>query len=320
MSKCRMPQASGISLGLRALPPSTLHSRQHYTIPLPGRHPLELGARTLVMGILNVTPDSFADGGLHFDVDRAVEAGIRMAADGADIIDVGGESTRPGAHPLAEEEERRRVLPVIERLARQVALPISIDTYKAGVARAAIERGATIVNDISGLQYDAGLGEVAAATGAALILMHTRGRSTEMYDLAVYDDAAREVRVEMGEAIERAAAAGVSRDAIIVDPGFGFAKRAEHSYTTLAYLDSFAALGRPILSGPSRKSFLTAALGQRVPAEREWGTAAAVTASILFGAHIVRVHGVREMVDVVRVSDRIRAAGTPADGPRPDQG
>jgi dihydropteroate synthase len=282
--------------------------RRHYTIPLPGRPPLQLGARTLVMGILNVTPDSFADGGVHFDVDGAVEAGIRMAADGADIIDVGGESTRPGAESLPEDEELRRVLPVVERLARQVQLPLSIDTYKARVARAAIDRGATIINDISGLQYDAALGEVAAATGAALILMHTRGRSSGMYDLAVYDDVTRDVAKELADAIERATRAGVSREALIIDPGFGFAKRAEHSYQVLAGLETLTSLDRPVLSGPSRKSFLKNALGDREPSGREWGTAAAVTASVLFGAHIVRVHGVQAMVDVVRVADRIRSA------------
>lgn len=281
--------------------------RRVYTIPLPNKPPLQLGARTLVMGILNITPDSFADGGLHFDVDRAVEAGVRMAADGADIIDVGGESTRPGADPLPEGEELRRVLPVVTRLARETRIPISIDTYKARVAREALECGATIINDISGLQYDPELGRVAASSGAALILMHTRGRSSGMYDLAVYEDAAAEVARELAEAIARAVRAGVSRDAIIVDPGLGFAKRAEHSYDVLAGLDTLAALDRPILSGPSRKSFLKAALGEREPSAREWGTAAAVTASVLLGAHIVRVHGVREMVDVVRVADRIRA-------------
>lgn len=281
--------------------------RHVYTIPLPNKPPLHLGTRTLVMGIVNVTPDSFADGGMHFDVDRAVEAGVRMAADGADIIDVGGESTRPGADPLPEGEELRRVLPVVERLAREIRIPISIDTYKARIAREALECGATIINDISGLQYDPDLGRVAASSGAALILMHTRGRSSGMYDLAVYEDAAAEVARELAEAIARAVRAGVSRDAIIVDPGLGFAKRAEHSYDVLAGLDTLAALDRPILSGPSRKSFLKAALGEREPSEREWGTAAAVTASVLLGAHIVRVHGVREMVDVVRVADRIRA-------------
>jgi len=285
-----------------------MNARRHYSIPLPQRAPLLLGARTLVMGILNVTPDSFADGGAHVDLDRAVEAGIRMAADGADILDIGGESTRPGADPLPEDEELRRVLPVVERLARQVQLPISIDTYKARVAREAVARGASIINDISGLQYEPALGGVAAETGAALILMHTRGRSSGMYDLAVYDDAAADVTRELGEAIGRAVAAGVPREAIIVDPGFGFAKRAEHSYEVLARLDVLAALDRPILSGPSRKSFLRVALGDREPSAREWGTAAAVTASVLHGAHIVRVHGVAAMADVVRVADRIRGA------------
>jgi dihydropteroate synthase len=260
------------------------------------------------MGILNVTPDSFADGGLYDDAGGAVEAGVRMAAEGADIIDVGGESTRPGAAPLPEEEELRRVLPVVRQLASRVTIPISIDTYKARVARAAVESGASIVNDISGLQYEPALGRVAADTGAALVLMHTRGRSIGMYDLARYEDAPSEVARELDAAIGRALAAGVRRESIVVDPGFGFAKRAEHSYDVLAHLDALASLDRPILSGPSRKSFLKRALGERPPSEREWGTAAAVTASVLYGAHIVRVHGVREMVDVVRVADLIRAA------------
>jgi dihydropteroate synthase len=260
------------------------------------------------MGILNITPDSFADGGVHFDLDRAVEAGVRMAAEGADIIDVGGESTRPGAEPLPAEEERRRVIPVIRQLATRVPIPISIDTYKADVARAAIDSGASIVNDISSLQYEPALGEVAAQSGAALILMHTRGRSRGMYDLAVYDDAPLEVARELELAIGRAEAAGVRRESIVIDPGFGFAKRAEHSYDVLAHLDTLQRLDRPILSGPSRKSFLRSAIGERDPAAREWGTAAAVAASILLGAHIVRVHGVAQMIDVVRVTDRILEA------------
>jgi dihydropteroate synthase len=289
-----------------------MNPRRSYSIPLPGKPPLQLGPRTLVMGILNITPDSFADGGvLYNDVERAVEAGVRMVAEGADIIDIGGESTRPGAERLPEKEELRRVLPVVEGLARRVQVPISIDTYKARVARMALDRGATMINDISGLQYEPPLGEVVATYGAALILMHTRGRSSGMYDRAVYADPAQDVVRELGEAVDRAVRAGVSREAIIVDPGLGFAKRAEHSYDVLAELDRLSVLDRPILSGPSRKSFLKAALGERGPSGREWGTAAAVTASVLFGAHIVRVHGVREMVDVVRVADRIRAAGAP---------
>jgi dihydropteroate synthase len=260
------------------------------------------------MGILNVTPDSFADGGVHFDVDRAAEAGLRMVAEGADIVDVGGESTRPGAAPLDEGEEMRRVLPVIERLAARADVPISIDTYKASVAREAIRAGATIVNDVSGLQYDAALGGVVATSGAAVVLMHTRGRSTEMYSLAHYDDVVCDVVRELREAMARARAAGIGDASVIVDPGIGFAKKAVHSIDVLARLDTLAELDRPILSGPSRKSFLNSALGDRVPAEREWGTAAAVAASVLLGAHIVRVHGVREMIDVVRTADLITRA------------
>ena len=282
--------------------------RPSYSVPLPGRAPLQLGARTLVMGILNVTPDSFADGGLHYDTGRAVEAGVRMVADGADILDVGGESTRPGAEALPEDEELRRVIPVIERLAPRVAVPISIDTYKARVAREAVAAGATIVNDISGLQYEPELGGAVADTGAAIVLMHTRGRSDGMYELAKYENVAVEVAGELRTAMARAAAAGIAREAIIIDPGFGFAKKAEHSATLLARLDTLQALERPILSGPSRKSFLKAALGDRPAAEREWGTAAAVAASILLGAHIVRVHGVKAMADVARVADLIRNA------------
>jgi dihydropteroate synthase len=283
--------------------------RRLYTIPLPNRAPLHLGARTLVMGILNVTPDSFADGGVHFDADRAVEAGLRMAEDGADILDVGGESTRPGADPLPEDEELQRVIPVIERLAARVDVPISIDTYKSAVGRASVAAGAVIINDISGLLYDPDLGGVAAETGAALILMHTRGRSRGMYDLAVYANAPEEVAKELRDAIGRATSAGVPLDSLIVDPGFGFAKKAGHTAEVLAHLDTLVSLDRPIVSGPSRKSFLKAALGERPPGARDWGTAAAVTASVLLGAHIVRVHAVREMIDVVRVADLIRNAG-----------
>jgi dihydropteroate synthase len=280
--------------------------RKVYRVPLPDGRALQLGERTLVMGILNITPDSFADGGVHYDVDRAVEAGVRMAAEGADILDVGGESTRPGAEPVGEAEERRRVLPVIERLAGKTAALLSIDTYKAAVAREALARGASIINDISGLQYDPALGGVAAETGAALILMHTRGRSRAMYELADYADVAADVRAELAAAIDRATASGVRREAIMLDPGFGFAKRPEHSFELLARLPALAQLDRPILSGPSRKSFLKAALGERPPSQREWGTAAAVAASVFLGAHIVRVHDVRSMIDVVRVADRLR--------------
>jgi dihydropteroate synthase len=282
--------------------------RRHYQL----RHPsgtLSLGDRTLIMGILNITPDSFSDGGLHQDPQRAIDSGLRMVEAGADILDVGGESTRPGADPVGEEEELRRVLPVIEGLAARTSALISIDTYRARTAREAVARGAAIINDISGLQYDASLGGVAADTGAALILMHTRGRSREMYERAVYADVVAEVRTELEEAIARAGSAGVKREAIILDPGFGFAKRAEHSFTLLARLAELTSLDRPLLSGPSRKSFLKLAVGERGPDGRAWATAGAVAASVLLGAHIVRVHDVAAMADVVRAADAVRAHG-----------
>jgi len=284
-----------------------LKERVHYEVPLPNRAALSLGARTLVMGVINVTPDSFSDGGVRFDPSRAVEDGLRMLSEGADVLDIGGESTRPGAEQLDAEEELRRVLPVIEPLAASGAL-VSVDTYKAVVAREAVARGAAIVNDISGFLFDRDLPPVTAEVRAAVVLMHNRGRSREMYQEANYADVAEEVTRELADAIARAVDAGVSRDAIIVDPGVGFAKRAEHSYEVLAKLEVLRALDRPILCGPSRKSFLTAAIGAKVPSEREWATAAAVAASVFGGAHIVRVHQVAEMVDVVRVADRIRAA------------
>lgn len=291
---------------------------QRYEIPLPAGRKIVLGDRTLVMGILNITPDSFSDGGVHLDVDRAVEAGLRMAADGADILDVGGESTRPGSASVGADEELRRVLPVIERLAAGTEALLSIDTYKAVVAGEAVRRGAMIINDISGLQYDPDLAGLAARTGAALILMHTRGRSHEMYALASYDDVVGEVKQELEAAVGRAIEGGVRRESIVLDPGLGFAKQAHHTYSLLARLPELAALDRPILSGPSRKSFLKEALGERPPTEREWGTAAAVTASVLLGAHIVRVHDVKAMVDVVGVADRIRAHMTPLETRRRD--
>ena len=263
------------------------------------------------MGILNITPDSFSDGGLRFDAGRAIEDGFRMIEEGADVLDVGGESTRPGAEPLAAAEELRRVLPVVEGLAGSRA-PVSVDTYKAAVAREAIAAGAVIVNDVSGLQFDSGLGRVVAEAGAALVLMHNRGPSQDMYRHAEYGDVMADISEELRAALARAAAAGVHRDAVIIDPGIGFAKQAGHSYAALAGLSQLARLDRPILAGPSRKSFLTASIGDRPPAGRDWGTAAAVAASVLLGAHIVRVHRVAEMRDVVRVADRIRLANSTA--------
>jgi dihydropteroate synthase len=230
-----------------------------------------------------------------------------MVDAGADILDVGGESTRPGAEPLDEAEERRRILPVIEALVARVGVPLSVDTYKANVAAAALQAGATIVNDISGLRYEPSLGAVAAKHEAALILMHTRGRSREMYQQASYHDVIDEVRDELRESITFATRAGVARERILIDPGLGFAKHPPHSYEALGRLEEFAELGRPLVVGASRKGFLTKPVGRDVPAlQRDWATAAAVTAAVLAGAHVVRVHAVAEMVQVVRVADEIR--------------
>ena len=278
--------------------------RARYEVPLPSHAVLRVGDRTLVMAVLNITPDSFSDGGVRFDAARAIDDGLRMLSEGADIIDVGGESTRPGAQELVAAEELKRVLPVIEPLASSGAI-VSIDTYKAVVAREAIARGASIVNDISGFLFDPDLPAVVAETGAAVVLMHNRGRSREMYREAVYDDVVSEVTEELNAAITRALSAGVRRESVIVDPGLGFSKRAEHSYAILGSLDALRQLDRPILCGASRKSFLTAAIGPKEPLQREWATAAAVTASILLGAHIVRVHQVADMMDVVKVADRL---------------
>jgi dihydropteroate synthase len=258
------------------------------------------------MGILNVTPDSFADASSRLDPDAAVAAALEMAAAGADLIDIGGESTRPGADAIPADQELSRVLPVLRLLQERVRVPISIDTRNADVARAAIAAGAALVNDVSGLQ-DPALAGVVADGGVALVVMHTRGRPKTMYADAVYEDVIAEVVAELRAIVRRAVAAGVAIDRVIVDPGVGFAKRPSHSYGVLARLPEIAAaLDRPVLVGPSRKSFLREAVGGRPAAERDWGTAAAVTAAVLAGAHIVRVHAVAEMVQVVRVAEEIR--------------
>jgi dihydropteroate synthase len=258
------------------------------------------------MGILNITPDSFADGGLYLDPGAAEAAAVEMVERGADIIDVGGESTRPGSETIPAHVEIARIRPVVEALVRSVTVPISIDTSKAEVAEVAIGEGAVLVNDVTGLRYDASLAAIAARSGSGLILMHSRGRSRDMYKEANYASVAVEVMEELRLSADRAMASGVPRDALVLDPGLGFSKRPEHSYAALASLPAFAALGCPLLVGPSRKSFLTAAIGARDPRERDMATAASVAAAVLLGAHIVRVHNVPAMVDVVRVADAIR--------------
>lgn len=264
----------------------------------------------MVMGIINVTPDSFSDGGERFDPARAVEAGERMVEEGADLLDIGGESTRPGALPLEETEELRRVLPVVKALAEKTRVPISVDTYKASVADAVLGAGAAIVNDISGLRYEPELAAVVAKHGAAIILMHMRGRSQDMYEQATYHDIVGEVQDELRESIAFATEARIGLDRVLVDPGLGFAKAASQSFEVLARLHEFSDLGRPLVIGPSRKSFLARSLRslqrETTQDDREWPTAAAVSAATFEGAHVVRVHAVREMAQVVRVADDIR--------------
>jgi dihydropteroate synthase len=262
------------------------------------------------MGILNVTPDSFAEASPTLDAAVAIERGLRMQEEGADIIDVGGESTRPGTEPVGADEEAARVLPVIRGLVRRSRVPVSVDTYRADVARAAVAEGASIINDISGLHYDPPLADVAAASKAGLVLMHMRGRSKAMYAEATYRDLVAEVTAELAASVAAATTAGVAIERLIVDPGVGFAKQPADSYGVLARIpDLAAALKRPVLVGPSRKSFMREALAGRPAPERDWGTAAAVTAAVLSGAHIVRVHAVGEMAQVVRVAEEIRRHG-----------
>jgi dihydropteroate synthase len=285
----------------------SLLGRALYTVPLAHGGVLELGSRPLVMGVLNVTPDSFADADHLSDSSHAVAAAIELEAGGADLIDVGGESTRPGARPVDADTEIARIVPVIETLRGRLRIPISVDTYKARVADAALAAGAAMINDISGLQYEPGLASVVAKRGAALVLMHTRGRSADMYARADYRDLVGEVVSELKASVGRARAAGVPLEGLLVDPGVGFAKRPDDSYGVLARLPEIArALERPVVVGPSRKSFLKDAAGGADASQRDWPTAAAVAAAVLAGAHIVRVHAVPQMVQVVRAAEEIR--------------
>jgi len=264
------------------------------------------------MGVLNVTPDSFSDGGRHAAPSHSVDAALAMIASGADLIDVGGESTRPGATPVEADEETRRAVPVIAALARQTDVPISIDTTKPVVARAALDAGAALVNDISGLRRDSSLAHVAASHGAALVLMHTRGTPADMHDRAGYADVCAEVAGELAWSVARALDAGVGRASLLLDPGIGFAKRAAHSWTLLRYLDhpALVALDLPWLVGVSRKSFLQTAVGDLSPSERDPASLAAAVVAILGGGHVIRVHDVAGSVQASRVADMISAADT----------
>jgi dihydropteroate synthase len=272
-------------------------------------HVLDLGARTLVMGVLNVTPDSFSDGGVFRDPGAAVARAWAMAEEGADILDVGAESTRPGARPVPLDEELRRLEPVLEGLAGY-PLPISVDTRKPEVARAALERGASLINDVGGLR-ERGMALEAARTGAAAVLVHMRGDPETMQGLPPSADILAEIESWQEEAVARAETFGVSSEKLILDPGIGFGKTVEQNLAILRNLGRLARSGFPLLVGTSRKSFV-GKLVNRPTADRIWGTAATVAAAVLFGAHIVRVHDVREMRDVVSVADALAGSEGPS--------
>lgn len=262
-------------------------------------------SHTHVMGIINVTPDSFSDGGRFSQTETAVEHGLKLVAEGADILDIGGESTRPGAAPVCLDEELARVIPVIERLRAATAVPISIDTTKAEVARQAAQAGAEIINDITALQGDPAMPAIAAASGAGVVLMHMLGTPQTMQVNPEYQDVVTEVRDYLGERMLAAKAAGIAAERIVLDPGIGFGKTIAHNLEIFRRMGEFMTLGRPILVGPSRKAFIGKILGGLPPGERVEGTAAAVTAAILAGARVVRVHDVGAIARVARVADAL---------------
>ncbi|MFA4991922.1 MAG: dihydropteroate synthase [Candidatus Omnitrophota bacterium] len=266
------------------------------------------GSRTYIMGILNLTPDSFSGDGIYLDQEKAVNRAERMAADGADIIDVGGESTRPGAAPVSLEEEIKRVIPVIKKITRSIKTPVSIDTTKPEVARQALDNGASIINDVTGLEKGAGMARLAAEFDAKVVLMHMKGEPGTMQDNPVYGDLIEEIIEKLRQLAERAEAGGVKKENIIVDPGIGFGKTLEHNLEILRRLGRFKVLGRPILVGPSRKAFIGKILGAE-PDKRVFGTAGAAAVAIQNGADIVRVHDVREIKEAAAVADAITRRG-----------
>lgn len=281
-----------------------MFKRKKFRLRLPSRT-LTLGERTLVMGILNVTPDSFSDGGLFNDLDAAAERALEIERQGADILDIGGESTRPGSEGVSAGEEMRRVIPVLEKLRGRLKIPISIDTSKSEVAEAAAYQGAELINDVTGLRADPRLAEIAAKRKLPLILMHMRGEPRTMQKMPFARDVMRDVRAGLKKSVAVARRAGVPKSQTVLDPGIGFGKSLEQNFELLARLPEFARLGFPLLLGPSRKNFVGKVLGGVPQNERVWGTAATIVASIFGGAHIVRVHDVAQMVQVTRIADAI---------------
>ena len=280
--------------------------RRKFRLKLRSRT-LTLGERTLVMGVLNVTPDSFSDGGKYEEPEAAIERALAMEREGADVLDIGGESTRPGAEETSAAEELDRILPVLEGLRGRLKIPVSVDTRRAAVAELAIRAGAEMINDVSGLRTDAHLAEVVARNGVGLILMHMRGEPRTMQRGPFARNVLSDVVSGLRESVAMARKAGVAKTQIILDPGIGFGKSYAQNYELIEKLPRLTALGYPLLVGTSRKGFLGATLardGKSAPSEeRIWGTAATVTASILGGVHIVRVHDVAQMVQVARVAD-----------------
>ncbi len=258
------------------------------------------------MGILNVTPDSFSDGGLFFDKAAAIKQALRMAEDGADIIDIGGESTRPGSDPVPVEEELKRTIPVIEAIAKEIPIPISIDTYKADVAKRALDAGASMVNDISGLRYDPHMAHIVASQQVPVVIMHMKGKPKDMQQNPSYEALVPEILDYLREGIRLAKDAGIPDGRMIVDPGIGFGKTFEQNLSIIRHLREFTLLEKPVLIGVSRKAFIGRILGGVPPDERLEGTAAAVAISILNGADIIRVHDVKEMAMVAKVADAVK--------------
>jgi dihydropteroate synthase len=283
-------------------------SKTHYSIRCRKRT-LILGKRTLLMGVLNVTPDSFSDGGLFLNKEKAISHGLRMVEEGADIIDIGGESTRPGSKPLELEEELRRVIPVIEFITKEVNVPISIDTYKSNVAQRAIEAGAQMINDISGLHFDPSLAQVAVKEDVPLVLMHIRGTPETMQKDVHYDSLFSEILQYLKDSIQRAESAGLDPRQIIIDPGIGFGKTVEDNLLIIKNLYEFRILGKPILLGTSRKSFIGKILNTEA-GDRLEGTLSSIAIGVLNGAHIIRSHDVLQAKKAIAVADAIRLAGT----------
>ena len=269
---------------------------------------LDFTDKTHIMGVLNVTPDSFSDGGFFFDKENAVRQAHYLIDNGADILDIGGESTRPGAAALPTTEELQRTIPVIQAVARSVHIPVSIDTCKAEVARRALDAGASMVNDISGLRFDPAMSLVVAEYGVPVIVMHIKGTPKDMQENPVYEALIPEIMDYLRCSIRLAADSGIPEERVIIDPGIGFGKTVDHNLEIIKNLKEFTLLGRPVAIGVSRKAFIGKLLGGAPATDRMEGTAAAVAVSIVNGAHIVRVHDVREMAKVARVADAIKLA------------